>query len=131
MNSTEHQINGLWINQNGSTLDLIENGGVITGTYCSRKGRAVSGKQYPISGVLNGDVLSFCVNWKDSEDNLESITSFSGRLERDSVGIKAIHTVWVLVRRWENEERTKETGMWNSFLTNSDVFERLERSLEK
>ncbi|MCG8435844.1 MAG: avidin/streptavidin family protein [Gammaproteobacteria bacterium] len=125
-NTGQHQIDGRWINQNGSILELVENEGVITGVYCSRKGRAVSGKQYPIHGVLNGDVLSFHVDWKDSEDNLESITSFSGRLQRDGVGIKAIHTVWVLVRRWENEERTKETGVWNAFLTNSDVFERLE-----
>ncbi|MBL6691362.1 MAG: hypothetical protein ISP91_13310 [Pseudomonadales bacterium] len=120
------EITGSWINQNGSTVNLTEKDGVLIGEYCSRKGRAVSGKTYPLAGIVNGDVLSFSVNWQDAEDNLESITSFSGRLERRGGEIKAIHTVWVLVRRWENEARTRETGAWNSFLTNSDVFTRVE-----
>ncbi len=116
-------ITGHWINQNGSTLDIVETDGVLTGEYCSRKGRAASGKRYPITGVINGDVLSFAVNWCDEDSNLESITSFSGRLERSGADVKALHTVWVLVRRWENEQQSRETGVWNSFLTNSDVFE--------
>lgn len=121
----EHQITGDWVNQNGSIMELLESDGVITGHYVSRKGRSASGKRFPIQGVLNGEVLAFHVNWLDADANLESITSFSGRLERDSEGIKAIHTVWILVRRWENEEASKETGAWNAFLTNSDVFRRL------
>ena len=35
-----------------------------------------------------------------------------------------VHTVWVLVRQWEDEARTRPTGTWNAFLTNSDVFRR-------
>lgn len=120
----EQTVSGRWINQNGSVLDIEVASGTLTGNYCSRKGRSASGKVYPLVGVINGDVLSFIVNWQDSEDNLESITSFTGRIQRDAAGVKAIHTMWVLVRRWENENRTKETGVWNSFLTNSDVFER-------
>ncbi len=126
MDLTASTLSGEWINQNGSTLQLHEQDGVISGSYCSRKGRAASGKEYPIVGMANGDVLAFSVDWRDAEANLESITSFSGRIERNADGIQAIHTIWVLVRRWENREQTQETGVWNAFLTNSDVFQRVE-----
>ena len=73
---------------------------------------------------MNGEVLAFQVDWQDADANLGSITSFSGRVGRDAEGRDIIHTVWVLVRQWENEERTRPTGTWNAFLTNSDVFHR-------
>lgn len=121
------QIDGTWINQNGSILELrVCEAGLLSGWYRSRKGRSASGKQYALHGQLNGEVLTFHVDWQDVEDNLGSITSFSGRLGRDADGFEVIHTVWVLVRQWENEERTRPTGTWNAFLTNSDVFRRLD-----
>ena len=42
----------------------------------------------------------------------------------DSEGLDTIHTVWVLARQFEDEACSKPTGVWNSFLTNSDVFSR-------
>ena len=121
------QLDATWINQNGSTVELeSDDTGRLTGFYCSRKGRAASGKRYPLFGQQNGDVLTFYVDWQDADDNLCSITSFSGRLARDPEGRNIIHTVWVLARQWEDTERTRPTGTWNAFLTNSDVFRRLE-----
>ncbi len=116
-------ISGTWVNQNGSTLEFEAENGALRGWFCSRKGRSAAGKRYPLAGVHNGEVLAFHVNWKDADANLESITSFSGRLQTDSSGRLSIHTMWTLVRRWENEERTKPTGAWNAFLTNADIFE--------
>jgi len=119
------QLDGIWINQNGSTVEIESDAaGRLSGYYCSRKGRAASGRRYPLVGQRNGEVLAFWVNWHDAEANLASITSFSGRLGRDADGREVIHTVWVLARQWENEERTQPTGTWNAFLTNSDVFHR-------
>lgn len=119
------QVDGSWINQNGSTVELsVDGSGRLSGWYCSRKGRSASGKRYPLQGRVNGEVLSFQVDWQDADANLGSITSFSGRVGRDAEGRDIIHTVWVLVRQWENEERTRPTGTWNAFLTNSDVFHR-------
>lgn len=121
------QIDGTWINQNGSTVELeSDDDGRLSGYYCSRKGRAAAGRRYPLIGQLNDEVLAFLVNWHDAEGNLQSITSFSGRVGRDPDGREVIHTVWVLVRQWENEERTRPTGVWNAFLTNADVFHRHE-----
>ncbi len=121
------QIDGTWINQNGSTVELsVDASGCLSGWYCSRKGRSASGKRYPLHGQVNDEVLVFYVDWQDADDNLGSVTSFSGRVGRDQEGFEVIHTVWVLVRQWENEERSRPTGTWNAFLTNSDVFRRVD-----
>jgi len=116
------QIDGQWVNQNGSILEVIEHKGTLEGSYISRKGRSASGKNYPLIGQRNGSVLAFLVNWEDEKSNLESITSFSGRLIMDPSGVPTIHTMWVLVRQWEDQDQKKPAGDWNSFLTNADTF---------
>jgi hypothetical protein len=35
-----------------------------------------------------------------------------------------LHTLWTLSRQFEDEAKAKPTQAWNSFITNSDVFER-------
>jgi hypothetical protein len=118
-------LNGLWVNQNGSTVVLeAVPGGEIKGWYCSRKGRSAVGKRYPVVGRQNGELLSFLVDWQDAEHNLEAMTAFSGRCVVDAQREVAIHTVWVLSRQFEDDARQKPTGAWNAFLTNADIFRR-------
>jgi hypothetical protein len=122
-------IEGRWINQNGSTavFDLRPDGR-LAGHYVSRQGRAARDREYPLVGTINGELVAFQVDWSSPAGNLHAITSFTGRLFVDSLGRPAIHTVWVLVRQFEDAELNKPTGVWNSFLTNSDVFVRAESS---
>lgn len=116
-------LTGQWVNQNGSTLELGGDGsGLLVGLYCSRKGRAASGKNYKLIGVQSDELVSFHVLWKDDDADLHAITSFSGRYV--SGAEEAIHTVWVLSRQFEDEAQQKPTGAWNAFLTNADVFKR-------
>ncbi len=118
-------INGTWVNQNGSTVEFeVSADGEISGAYSSRKGRAASGLKYPITGRQNSELVAFHVDWHDADTNLHAITSFTGRCTTDSEGLDTIHTVWVLARQFEDEACSKPTGVWNSFLTNSDVFSR-------
>ena len=120
-------IEGNWINQHGSTLTLeCDAAGRLSGSYTTKKGRAASGKHYPLIGQQNGEVFAFQVNWADESENLAAITSFSGRLGQDPQGQPCLHTMWVLVRQFEDAARTHRTGVWNAFLTNADVFTRLE-----
>ena len=122
MNSLD--INGAWVNQNGSIVEFeVTADGKISGSYSSRKGRAASGLKYPISGQQNGELIVFHVNWQDDHANLHAITSFTGRCT-NSEGCDAIHTLWVLARQFEDDAHAKPTGVWNTFLTNSDVFRR-------
>jgi hypothetical protein len=120
-------LDGTWINQNGSTVEfLTDAAGRLSGTYRSRKGRAAVGRAYPLSGQVCGEVAAFQVCWRDDEADLGAVTSFTGRFGRDADGTEILHTIWVLARQWENEERTRPTGVWNAFLTNADVFRRPE-----
>lgn len=117
------ELTGDWVNQNGSTLTLTDAGdGRLAGTFCSRKGRAASGKFYPVTGVQSGELVTFSIVWQDDDADLHAITSFSGRYVHRPV--EAIHTVWVLSRQFEDEAQQKPTGAWNAFLTNADVFTR-------
>jgi len=116
-------LKGKWTNQNGSTLiidDVIN--GRIQGRFESRKGRAERGIEYPAVGLHNGELISFVVSFDKADDNLHSITSFSGRLLTDSDGRQRIHTMWTLARQFEDADRKKPTQFWNSFITNTDVF---------
>lgn len=111
---------GDWENQNGSLLSIgrVENG-AFSGSFVSAKGRAARDRRYPVTGVVNGSLVAFAVNFVDDDDNLGSISNFTGRLE-DGV----LHTVWVLARAFEDSERSKPTQPWNTFLVNADRFER-------
>ncbi|HET6472247.1 MAG TPA: avidin/streptavidin family protein [Pseudomonadales bacterium] len=113
---------GRWVNQNGSVLSIDEQvEGRIVGRFISKKGRAAQDVSYAVHGVVNGELASFAVSFDDGHANLASITNFSGRYARDS-GVERLHTVWVLARQFEDSARTKPTQVWNTFITNSDVF---------
>lgn len=120
-------LRGRWVNQNKSMLWVDEqHGGVIRGRFTSRKGRAAKGVEYAVQGWVNGELASFSVSFRDGEANLAAITSFSGRYARAADGVERLHTVWVLARQYEDDAKSKPTQPWNSFITNSDVFEKHE-----
>ena len=99
------ELTGDWENQNGSVLTIgdIEDG-TFSGTFVSTKGRAARGRRYRTTGVVNGALVAFAVNFADGDADLGSISNFTGRVE-DGV----LHTVWVLARAYEDAERTKPT----------------------
>ena len=116
-------INGTWINQNGSTVTFEADGnGAVKGEFRSRKGRAAADKGYALTGMQNGELLAFQVDWRDDEVNLHSMASFACRLAVDGDGRDTIHAMWVLARQFEDEALSKPTQVWNTFMTNLDVF---------
>ena len=118
-------INGTWINQNGSTVTFEATAnGHVKGAFRSRKGRASVDTGYPLAGKQNGDLLAFHVDWRDAETNLHSMASFACRLAMDDNGRDTIHAMWVLARQFEDEARSKPTQVWNTFMTNMDTFVR-------
>ena len=114
-------ITGSWVNQNGSVLTIeSEEHGIVSGEFVSTKGRAARGISYPVIGTRNHNLVSFAVNFQSPDHDLRAITTFSGRLVPGST--PTIHTLWVLAREFEDPKQTKPTHVWNTFLTNSDVF---------
>ncbi len=116
------ELSGDWVNQNGSVLCIgpVDEGG-FSGTFMSAKGRAARGKRYPVSGVVNGKLVAFAVDFRTGDEDLSSISNFTGRVEGE-----VMHTLWVLARQFEDAARTKPTQPWNTFLVNADRFERQE-----
>ena len=118
-------INGTWINQNGSTVTFETGaGGHVSGVFRSRKGRAAADRGYALTGTRNGELLGFQVDWRDGDTNLHAIASFACRLAVDSNGRDTIHALWVLARQFEDEAHSKPTEVWNTFMTNVDSFVR-------
>ncbi len=118
-------INGTWINQNGSTVTFEADAtGRVQGEFRSRKGRAAVDKGYALTGMQNGELLAFQVDWRDAEANLHSMASFACRLAVDGDGRDTIHAMWVLARQFEDEALSKPTQVWNTFMTNVDIFVR-------
>ena len=114
-------ITGTWINQNGSTLTIeSEDSGILSGTFASTKGRAAKERSYPLNGVRNRNLVSFAISFEEPDQNLHAITTFAGRLVPGE--LPQIHTMWILAREYEDADPTKPTQVWNTFLTNSDVF---------
>ena len=113
---------GDWENQNGSILRIESVAkSLVTGLFRSAKGRAAQDQIYPVIGCLNGQLLTFTVEFKNEDGNLGSIANFTGRIE----GETKIHTIWILARNYADADRTQPTETWNSFLVNSDVFTRI------
>ena len=111
----EYRYLGRWINQNGSELNIQTiSVNRIEGTFKSKRGRVKAQTEYPVQGIVDGDILSFNVHFYTAQ----SITSFSGRLNSEG----NIATVWVLARSFSDSEKTRPTEDWNSLLVNSDVF---------
>jgi hypothetical protein len=124
-------LRGRWVNQNGSVLWIeAQADGRFSGRFTSRKGRAAKDKAYAVQGSVNGELASFAVDFRGVDHNLAAITSFAGRYAREGDGVERLHTVWVLARQYEDDGRTKPTQVWNSFITNSDVFEKREESFD-
>jgi len=118
-------LRGRWINQNGSVLSIEDQSDrTFSGRFISTKGRAAKGIEYPVNGCVNVELAAFIVNFHSDAADLRSMTSFSGRYARGADGRERLHTVWILSRQFEDDARTKPTHVWNSFVTNGDVFEK-------
>ena len=116
---------GKWVNQNGSILEISEaDGNTLRGSFISTKGRAVQGTKYPMQGIVNDELISFAVNFIDANENRASIATFSGRFTDDDS--PKLHTIWIVARQFEDAAKTKPTQLWNTFLTNSDTFTRID-----
>jgi len=131
MSANDVDLLGAWVNQNDSVLWVdAQADGRFSGRFVSKKGRAAKGLTYSVHGSVNGELVSFAVNFRGDGDNLSAITSFSGRFERGANGIDRVHTIWTLARQYEDPSRSKPTHVWNTFITNADVFERREMPVD-
>ena len=109
---------GVWINEGGSQLHLQVNDKLVGGFYITAAKRPVAGKQYPITGWTNEELIGFVVAWEESH----SLTSWCGRYTVDLEGRECIKTVWHLARLYEDANYTVENKIWSTFITNTNTY---------
>ncbi len=115
---------GKWRNELGSAVEIaeVDPDGTIHGYYWTAVGAGeVVGKREPLIGVVSGEVISFIVNWPDTD----SMTSWMGRhhvvTRDDGSSEERISTLWTLART-EVGDPSKPVPIWASFLVNADTF---------
>jgi hypothetical protein len=107
---------GDWHNQLGSTANFAVAGNVLTGVYTSAVssgGTPVSG---PISGYINGDLISFSVVWPSA-----AITAWVGQLVSENA-VDTIKTLWQMTTNVP--DASEPTGLWASVYAGADNFVR-------
>ena len=113
---------GTWVNERGSRMILDQQGATVRGSYVTQIGNdKVVRQEHPIIGFANGTSIGFVVSWPAAL----SLTSWVGRLEFDAHSKPKLHTMWHLVRPASESDPSKPLQIWESFLTNSSVFERV------
>ena len=112
---------GRWVNDQGSAMELRQDGPAISGAYVTRIGDDRSTeRRHDLVGMATGPMIGFVVAWPASG----SVTSWAGRLVTAADGSQAIHTVWHLARSRVPGDPPRDAAPWESFLTYASVFRR-------
>lgn len=122
-------IDGTWVNENGSLAVFQSDGSRLSGTYRTAKGRPQPTDTFDLVGLINGNLISFCVAWT----NFDSMTAWVGRYDPES---DTISTLWHLVRssdmlRDENGNiSTTAVPLWKAFSTQASLFTRFTEPMD-
>jgi hypothetical protein len=116
---------GRWRNERGSEMILRQRDHGISGEYITHIGDdRARDRSAPLVGMVTGALVRFVVSWPAAK----SLTSWTGRLvhERRAEGETwTLHTVWHLARQEVAGDPPREAAVWETFLTNCSVFERI------
>ena len=106
---------GQWINDRNSSVTFIETKGILSGYYQTALGQPDKSKKFPLTGFVEGDQITFTVNFK----GYGSLTSWTGQLSEDNDG-PYIRTLWHLTR---DVADTKENDdLWQSITAGASDF---------
>lgn len=96
---------GTWANEHGSRLVVtaVAANGSVSGTYANNSPDfACRGVAFPITGWLNGDMISFTTLWKNATSDCKSITAWTGYFHDGRLAVE-----WVLTYQDAVEGRPK------------------------
>lgn len=113
-----HELDGTWVNDVGSRMEITASAGVLRGTYHTAVGRPEADDGFALAGVVNGDMSAFTVDFGDHG----SVCAWTGRLVQADDGA-ALHTLWHLVR--DHSDSGESLPAWASTLAGSAVFRRV------
>ncbi|HEX5869852.1 MAG TPA: avidin/streptavidin family protein [Longimicrobium sp.] len=90
------QVVAAYTNQSNSTLYIenVASNGLMTGFYINRaSGFQCQNTPYPVTGWILGRAISFTVVWKNTAENCQSVTGWTGFFSAD---FSTITTNWLL-----------------------------------
>ena len=124
----EEKLIGKWVNQHGSYLEIyMAVHGKISGTFKTGVGAHDPDEEFIISGLANGNLISFSVNFQKHG----CITSWAGHLTSEKEEDR-METMWHLTRALP--KKTEHESLWAGIWTGADTFTRVEddkRNLEE
>lgn len=110
---------GRWETDGGGgklTLKIAADG-LVTGSFKTAGGRPKPEEEFPVTGWVNGEIISFTVSWL----KYRSITTWCGRYYNDH-GKDTISFLWHLARQFSDEALTKPNDFAFTFHTGRDAF---------
>ncbi len=114
---------GEWANERGSSVTFVETDGVLSGYYNTRLGNPDPASRFPLTGFIEGDQVTFTVNFK----GYGSLTSWTGQISEDEDGAY-IRTLWHLTRDVLDAE--EEADLWSSIIAGSANFRPVEPAID-
>ena len=119
VNRPNVKVTGKWTNRLGSTMTLQVRKGKLSGTYRTAVGAPGVFEEFPLTGFVSGDLISFTVNWQ----NYGCVTAWVGQHTTDvNKDNERIETMWHLAMNVAEE--MEEKSMWGAFLTGQNIFVR-------
>lgn len=98
----EVDLSGEWVDRAGSTIDVVQEQGVLTGVFTAqREDGAITGQ---LSGYVQGDLMGLVVKWPDA-----AVTTWTGRHTAGG-GEEALDTLWHLTARDDDGQHAVFAG---------------------
>jgi hypothetical protein len=113
------EVSGVWVNERGSAVTFTSADGLLSGYYKTQLGNPDPDSKFPLTGFIEGDQLTFTVNFK----GYGSLTSWTGQLSEDADG-PYIRTLWHLTRDVPDVQEADE--LWSSIVAGSANFRPVE-----
>ena len=114
------KVAGEWANERGSSVTFIETEGLLSGYYSTQLGNPDPDSRFPLTGFIEGDQLTFTVNFK----GYGSLTSWTGQISEDEDG-PYIRTLWHLTRDVPDAEEDED--LWSSIIAGNAKFRPVKR----
>lgn len=77
-----------WVNEYGSvfTVTSVSSSGQITGNYVNNaRGFGCQGTEYPVTGWVLENAISFTVIWNNATENCHSVTGWTGYYANNAI----------------------------------------------
>ncbi len=113
--ASAEDVSGTWVNERGSAVTFTVKEGLLSGYYNTQLGNPDSKSKFPLTGFIEGDQVTFTVNFK----GYDSLTSWTGQISQDDQG-PFIRTLWHLTRDVPDDQENED--MWSSIVAGSANF---------